>query len=207
MLLYHWGTKLGPEHLASDHHDLLSLGFVSVLVLLSLWDSGPHLSLLLILTRRYGTTKCLSTFRKRLMALCWVKVNMATSGLIQAGGVSKVMKRTLYSYLRCYCNFPQDNWDKLLWAAEVAYKSAGTEDLGISPSVRGLGWNQKSPLELISGTRGEEVNASAEEFRRKLKVSLEDAYFSHKLAKAKRRAENGKYSEVSSYLVRHEAWK
>ena len=29
-------TKLGPEHLGSDHHDLLSLGFVSILVVLSL---------------------------------------------------------------------------------------------------------------------------------------------------------------------------
>ena len=97
----------------------------------------------------------------------------------------------LYSYLRCYCNFHQDNRDKRLTAAEFAYNSAVTEDLGMSPIERDLGWNQKSPLELISGARGEEVNASAEDFSRKLKVSLEDAYFLHKVAKAKQRGEMG----------------
>ena len=40
MLLYHWGTKLGPEDLGSDYHDLLSLGFCfrfGFVVFVTLW--------------------------------------------------------------------------------------------------------------------------------------------------------------------------
>ena len=76
----------------------------------------------------------------------------------------------------------------------------------MSPFEMDLGWKSKSPLELISGARREEVNESVEDFRRKLKVSLEDAQFLHKVAKAKQSAERGKHYKVLSYAVGDEVW-
>ena len=100
---------------------------------------------------------------------------MSTSRHTQTDGASQVMNRMVQKYLCCYCNYNQDNWDELLPAAEFAYNSAVTEDFGISPFEMDLGWKLKSQLELISGERGEDVNEGVEDFRRKLKVSLEDS--------------------------------
>ena len=140
------------------------------------------------------------------MELCGVKLKMSTSRHPQTDGASEIMNRMVKNYLRCYYNYHQDTWDELLPAAEFAYNSAINGDLGMRPFEMDLGWKPKSQLELISGARREDVNEIVEDFRRKLKVSLEDAQFSHKVAKAKQSAERGNHYKVPSYAVGYEVW-
>jgi len=54
--------------------------------------------------------------------------------------------------------------------------------MGISPFEMDLGWNPKSPLDVISGR--EETHAALQEFKNNLKESLEDAVYAYKISKA-----------------------
>ena len=115
-----------------------------------------------------------------------VPTQMSTSHHTQTDGASKLINIMLENYLRCYCSCRQDDWDTLLPAAEFAYNSAVSQDLGTSPFEIDLGWKPKSPLELITAqdTSIESVNS----FKHKLKSAFEDATFCHKLAKARQSA-------------------
>lgn len=115
------------------------------------------------------------------MKLCGVKLKMSSSRHPQTDGSSEIMNRMIENYLRCYCNFHQNNWDELLPGAEFAYNSAITEDLGMSPFEADLGWKPKSPLDLVIGTSIS--NEGVAEFKEHLKATLEDAQFAYKLAK------------------------
>eukprot|EP00737_Agarophyton_chilense_P003919 gb/GEZJ01004734.1/.p1 GENE.gb/GEZJ01004734.1/~~gb/GEZJ01004734.1/.p1 ORF type:complete len:294 (-),score=32.76 gb/GEZJ01004734.1/:75-956(-) len=83
--------------------------------------------------------KFTSNFWKRLMELCGIKLKMSTSRHPQTDGSSEVMNRMVENYLRCYCSYHQDDWDELLPAAEFAYNSAVSEDLGTTPFEMDLG--------------------------------------------------------------------
>jgi len=123
-----------------------------------------------------------SKFWVRLMELVGVQLKMSTSRHPQTDGASEIMNRMVENYLRCYCNYHQDNWDELLPAAEFAYNSAVSEDIGMSPFELDLGWNPKSPLDMLSSR--EDKNATVEEFKSNLKSSLEDAVYAYKISKA-----------------------
>jgi len=131
-------------------------------------------------------SKFTSKFWARLMELCGVKLKMSTSRHPQTDGASEVMNRMVENYLRCYCSYHQDDWDELLPSAEFAYNSSVSEDLSISPFELDLGWVPKSPLDLIS--RKDSPNETVEEFKSRLKGSLEDARFAHQVAKARQSA-------------------
>ena len=62
------------------------------------------------------------------------------------------MNRMVKNYLRCYCNYHQNDWDELLPGEEFAYNSALSEDLGMTPFEVGLGWNPKPPSDLVSSS-------------------------------------------------------
>lgn len=49
----------------------------------------------------------------------------------QMDGATKTMNRVIENYLRCYCAFQQDNWDRLLSSAAFAYYSVHIESLGV----------------------------------------------------------------------------
>ena len=84
-------------------------------------------------------SKFTSEFWKRLMELCGVQLKMSSSRHPQTDGASEIMNRMVENYLRCYCSYHQDDWDELLPAAEFAYNSAVTEDLGMSPLEMDIG--------------------------------------------------------------------
>ena len=84
-----------------------------------------------------------SNFWKRLMDLCGIKLKMYTGRHLQTDSQSEVMKRMIENYLCCYCSHYQDNWDELLPAAEFAYSSAVSDDLGMKPFEMDLGWIPK----------------------------------------------------------------
>jgi hypothetical protein len=108
------------------------------------------------------------------------------------------------NYLRCYCSYHQDDWDELLPAAEFAYNSAVTEDLGMSPFELDLGWIPKSPLDFISGS--EVPVQSVNEFKERLKNSLEDAQYSYKVSKARQTAESSVRANPPNYKRGSKVW-
>ena len=148
--------------------------------------------------------KFTSAFWKRLMELSGIQLKMSSSRHPQTDGASEIMNRMVENYLRCYCSYHQDDWDELLPAAEFAYNSAVTEDLGMSPFELDLGWIPKSPLDFISGT--EVPVQSVQDFKQKLKGSLEDAQYSYKVSKARQAAESSARSSPPRYRERDKVW-
>ena len=119
--------------------------------------------------------KVTSNFWERLLELCGITLKMSTSRHPQTDGSSEVMSRMIENYLCCYCSYHQDDWDGLLPAAEFAYNSAVSDDLGMTPFEMDLEQNPKSPLDMLSGS---EVSLeSLSEFEERLKTSLEAAQF------------------------------
>ena len=148
--------------------------------------------------------KFTSSFWRKLMGLCGVKLKMSTSHHPQTDGASEVMNRMIENYLRCFCSYSQDDWDELLASAEFAYNSAVSDDLGLSPFEVDLGWNPKSPLDLISRT--DTPNETLNEFKSRLKETLEDAQYSYQLSKASQSAQSSMKYKPHSYFVGDKLW-
>ena len=83
--------------------------------------------------------KIVSKFWKHLMKLCDIQLKMSSSRHRQTDGAPEAMNRMIENYLRFYCLYHQNDWDDLLPAAEFAYNSAVSEDLGVSPFELDLG--------------------------------------------------------------------
>jgi len=149
-------------------------------------------------------SKFTSTFWTRLMDLSSLKLKMSSSRHPQTDGASEIMNRMIENYLRCYCSYHQNDWDKLLPAAEFAYNTAVSEDLGMSPFEMDLGWNPKSALEFISGA--ESSIESLDELKDKLRNSLEDAKFSYKVAKARQASESSLKYKEPKYQPNDKVW-
>ena len=148
--------------------------------------------------------KFTSAFWKELMKICGIQLKMSSSRHPQTDGASEIMNRMVENYLRCYCSHHQDNWDELLPAAEFAYNSAVSEDLGMSPFELDLGWNPKSPLDYISGT--DVPVQSVHEFKELLKCSLDDAKYSYKVSKARQAAEASSLYQKPNYEIGSKLW-
>lgn len=93
--------------------------------------------------------KFTSKIWKRLMEFCEVKLKMSSSRNPQTDGYSEIMNRMVQNYQRCYCDYHQIDWDELLLEAEFVYNSAISEDFGMSAFEFDLGWDPRSPLNLL----------------------------------------------------------
>ncbi len=108
----------------------------------------------------------------------------------QTDGASEVMNRMVENYLRCYCSYHENDWDDLLSSAELAYNSAISDDLGMSPFEVDLGWNPKAPIDILA--RNDCHVETVTEFKSRLNESLNDAKFSYQVSKARQSAQRGK---------------
>lgn len=149
-------------------------------------------------------SKFTSAFWKRLMELSGIHLKMSSSRHPQTDGASEIMNRMIENYLRCYCSYHQNDWDELLPAAEFAYNSAVTEDLGMSPFELDLGWIPKSPLDFIATS--EVPVESVNEFKERLKNSLDDAQYSYRVSKARQLAESSVRSNPPRYVKGSKVW-
>ena len=147
--------------------------------------------------------KFTSKFWSHLMSMCGIRTQMSTSHHPQTDGSSEVMNRMVENYLRCYCSLRQDDWDTLLPAAEFAYNSSVSDDLGCSTFEVDLGWNPRSPLDMFAkDTPIESVN----ELKERLQSGLEDSRFCHQLAKARQSAYSAQKYRPASYKVGDKLW-
>jgi len=84
-----------------------------------------------------------------------------TSGYPPEGdGQMEWINQTLEQYLRCYCNFQQDNWSTLLPLAKFAYNNAPSEMTGTSPFFANKGYH----LNLTVHPERDMASAHAREF-------------------------------------------
>lgn len=118
-------------------------------------------------------TKFTSKFWKELMQLCGVKLRMSSPRHPQTDGASEVMSRVLENYIRRYCEYKQRDWDTILPAHEIAYKSAVSEDSGMTPFELDLRWRPRDPLDILAEEKPK-VQA-IEDFAARLKRAFDDA--------------------------------
>lgn len=147
--------------------------------------------------------KFTSKFWVHLMSLCGVKRQMSSTHHPQTDGASEVMNRMVENYLRCYCSLRQDDWDEFLPSAEFAYNSARSEELQATPFEIDLGWNPRGPLDLFPESCPIDSVAL---FNAKINAALQDARFSHQLAKARHAAYSADKYAAPSYVVGDRVW-
>lgn len=66
------------------------------------------------------------------MDLLDIKTKLSTAFNPKTDGQTERVNQTIEQYLRHYCSWKQDDWDKLLPMAEFAYNSGKSETTGIS---------------------------------------------------------------------------
>ncbi|APA12632.1 hypothetical protein sscle_09g074020 [Sclerotinia sclerotiorum 1980 UF-70] len=90
-----------------------------------------------------------SKFWSTLTVLLGVKRKLSTAFHPQTDGQTERLNQTMEAYLRCYINYRQDNWVKLLPLAQFAYNTSETETTKVTPAYANFGFNPlayKSPL-------------------------------------------------------------
>lgn len=139
------------------------------------------------------------------MTLCGIDQKLSSSRHPQTDGAAEIMNRLIGNYLRCYCARHQRDWDDLLAPAEFAYNSSNVESMGVTPSEADIGWNPRSPLDIMS-KRTDLSNQSVVDMAQRLSESLEDAKFAQRLAQARQSAYNAKKYGPPSYKIGDEVF-
>ena len=96
-----------------------------------------------------------SDFWKRVMETLGISRNLSTAFHPQTDGQTERANATLKQYLWAYCNYQQDDWEKLLPIAEFCYNNTQTETTRITPFFANYGYHLHLLPDL--GTRNEET--------------------------------------------------
>jgi len=80
---------------------------------------------------------------------CWIRIskalriscNLSTAFHPQTDGQTERANTTLEQYLRAYCNYQQDDWEKLLPIAEFCYNNTQTGTTRITPFLANYGYH------------------------------------------------------------------
>jgi transposase InsO family protein len=135
---------------------LFSGGFDSVLVVIDLLSKLTHFipfkesSSLAVLANAFRTnifrlhgipnkiisdqgSKFVSEFWKSFMNLLNIKAGFSAAYHPQTDGQTEQMNQVLEDYLRHFCSYYQDNWDKILDMAEFSINNLTSGSLGVSP--------------------------------------------------------------------------
>lgn len=138
------------------------------------------------------------------MERCGIRTRKSSTHHPQTDGSSEIMNRMVENYFRCYCSLRQDDWDELLPAAEFAYNSAKSEELQATPFEVDLGWNPRGPLDMLLPV--DPTVESVTQFNARMNSAMEDARFSHELAKARHAAYAAQKLTPPSYAVGDRVW-
>ena len=94
-------------------------------------------------------TKITSLFWQKLMDLMGIISKMTTAFHPQSDGQIERINHILEEYLRHYCSWKQDDWDKLLPLVEYTYNLAISETTKMSPFYANYGFEPKQSIEPI----------------------------------------------------------
>jgi len=82
-----------------------------------------------------------SAFFRSLAELFDMKLHFTSGWHPSADGQTERMNQTVEQYIRIFCSYQQDDWDKLLPLAEFALNNAPNASTGVSPFFANKGYN------------------------------------------------------------------
>jgi len=96
-----------------------------------------------------------SDFWKRVTETLGISRNLSTAFHLQMDGQTERANATLEQYLWVYCNYQQDDWERLLPIAEFCYNNTQTKTTKITPFFTNYGYHRRFLPDL--GTQNEET--------------------------------------------------
>jgi hypothetical protein len=123
-------------------------------------------------------SKFVSHFFRSLGTALDMKLHFTSGYHPEGDGQTERVNQTLEQYLRCYCNYQQDNWSMLLPLAEFAYNNAPSETTGTSPFFANKGYNPNitvHPERDMASNRAREFAVDLGELHETLKLHIKDA--------------------------------
>jgi len=96
-----------------------------------------------------------SDFWKRATKALGISRNLSTAFHPQTNGQTERANTTLEKYLRAYCNYQQDDWERLLPIAEFCYNNTQTGTTKITPFFANYGYHPRFLPDL--GIRNDET--------------------------------------------------
>jgi len=96
-----------------------------------------------------------SDFWKRVTEGLGISRNLSTAFHLQTDGQTESANATLEKYLQAYCNYQQDDWERLLPIAEFCYNNTQTGTTKITPFFANYGYHSRFLPDL--GTRNNET--------------------------------------------------
>jgi hypothetical protein len=127
-----------------------------------------------------------SEFWAELLYQLKVERKLSTAFHPQTDGQTERNNSTIEQYIRCYTNYEQDDWVRLIPLAEFAYNSAKHSSTGMAPFEVIYGRESMPECEFLSREEAARLgqNASAESFADRMREALD--YCKEALAKAQR---------------------
>lgn len=184
-----------PSHDSDTAEDVATAFFENVLELHRLPNS----------TVSDKDPKFISSFWTQLMDLCGIKLRIASSRHTQTDGSTEIMNRMAANYLRCYCSYQQDDWENFSSSAESAYNSSRNESLQMTPFEVNLGWNPRSPLNVMCKSQDISIR-NVEDLKKQISACSDDALFALKFGQARQYAYNARRYTRPSYRVEDEVF-
>jgi transposase InsO family protein len=96
-----------------------------------------------------------SEFWRSFMNSLNIKAGFSTAYHPQTDGQTERMNQVLEDYLRHFCSYYQDNWDKILDMAEFSINNLNSGSLGVSPFFFTYGHHPKFNILTESSGRGD----------------------------------------------------
>jgi hypothetical protein len=117
-----------------------------------------------------------SHFWDSLTAQLGPKLRLSTAFHPESDGQTERTNQTLEQYLRCYINYPQNNWVEYLPIAQFAYNSAPSESSKVSPFYANYGYQPTAYGETREAKNAPKATKMAEqikEIHEQLRTDLE----------------------------------
>ena len=92
-------------------------------------------------------SKFVSKFWKALCERLTIDRKVSTAYHPQSDGQTERVNQVLEQYIRIYCAYQQDDWNRLLGIAEFAYNNADHTSTGVSPFQANYGFNPSMTVE------------------------------------------------------------
>lgn len=150
-------------------------------------------------------TRFTSNFWKALWTLLGTKLKMSTAYHPQTDGQTEVTNKTVETMIRAYVNHQLNDWDEYLYHLEIAYNNSEHRSTGFSPFFLNAGQHPNFPLSAAAKesktitTRTK--NESANEFVRRVSLTIEEAKKRLKTAQEQQKKQADKHRREVSYKV------
>jgi hypothetical protein len=123
----------------------------------------------------------------------------------QGDGQTERTNQTLEQYLRCYCNYQQDNWSDLLPLAEFAYNNAPSATTGISPFFANKGYHPNlaiHPERDLTSAHAQELAVDLDQLHQELRKEIARAQLRYQGPADARRSPAPEFKEGTQVFVK-----